>query len=306
MNISIIGYGSQGKRIHSLIKKKFNKVYIFHPRKKNKIFNNNIKILKESDIVFICSPNYSHLKYINILNNETYIFCEKPPVNKLSQYIKLKKIISKKKIYFNFNERFDLAPKFINKNKKILGKFLYGNFEIGYNINKKILKNSWKGNKTKTPRGVFEILSIHYLDLVNYLFGIKKLENKFYKNNNGVVTSAISKILTKENSDVNIFCSFSSPFVFKKKMIFENGIVESDEKSFKVYISNKNSKNIKKTSLLKLIKNNKHDYYKRYSNSVKDSVNFFLDDLVLKKKSAKINNQISLKSTKFFLNKSNN
>ena len=32
-------------------------------------------------------------------------------------------------------------------------------------------------------------------------------------------------------------------------MIFENGIVESDEKSFKVYISNKNSKNIKKTSL---------------------------------------------------------
>ena len=41
--------------------------------------------------------NYSHLKYINILNNETYIFCEKPPVNKLSQYIKLKKIISKKK-----------------------------------------------------------------------------------------------------------------------------------------------------------------------------------------------------------------
>ena len=41
--------------------------------------------------------NYSHLKYINILNNESYIFCEKPPVNKLSQYIKLKKIISKKK-----------------------------------------------------------------------------------------------------------------------------------------------------------------------------------------------------------------
>ena len=73
--------------------------------------------------------------------------------------------------------------------------------------------------------------------MINYLFGIKKLENKFYKNSNGVITSALSQILTKENSDVNIFCSFSSPFVFKKKMIFENGIVESDEKVLKYILA---------------------------------------------------------------------
>ena len=47
------------------------------------------------------------------------------------------------------------------------------------------------------------------------------------------------------------------------------------KKVLRYILAIKNSKNIKKTSLLKLIKNNKHDYYKRYSNSVKDSVNFF-------------------------------
>ena len=71
--------------------------------------------------------------------------------------------------------------------------------------------------------------------MINYLFGIKKLENKFYKNSNGVITSALSQILTKENSDVNIFCSFSSPFVFKK--MIENGIVESDEKILKCILA---------------------------------------------------------------------
>ena len=147
MKITIIGYGSQGQRIHSLLKNKFKKITIFHPKKKNSIFSNDLKELKKTDIAFICSANNTHLKYINILNDKTYIFCEKPPVNTKLQFKKLNKIIKKKKIYFNFNERFGETSKIINENKKILGNMIYSNFEIGYKMNKKTLN--------KTNQGVF-------------------------------------------------------------------------------------------------------------------------------------------------------
>ncbi len=302
MKITIIGYGSQGQRIHSLLRKKFKKISIFHPNKKNSIYSNDLKELKKTDIAFICSPNNTHLKYINILDDKTYIFCEKPPVNTKSQLKKLSKLLKKKKIYFNFNERFGEISKIINKNKKKLGNMLHSNFEIGYKIDKKNLSKSWKGNKKNAPRGVYEILSIHYIDLINYLFGIKEINNKLKKNSDGIVSSAVTNIISKKNSIVNIFCSFDTPFIFRKKMIFENGIIEEDEYSVKFFY-NKSSliKKTKRQKPLKLTSNIKKDYYSRYLNSIKMSVDFFLNHFIKNRYKKRIL-QISLQSTGFFLN----
>ena len=118
MKITIIGYGSQGQRIHSLLKNKFKKITIFHPKKKNSIFSNDLKELKKTDIAFICSPNNTHLKYINILNDKTYIFCEKPPVNTKLQFKKLNKIIKKKRFILISMKDLERLQKLLMKIKK--------------------------------------------------------------------------------------------------------------------------------------------------------------------------------------------
>ena len=79
--VGIIGFGSQGKRIFSILKKlKFKNLVIFKINKfyKNKkLYTNNFSKIKKCDIVFVCSPNNTHFKYVKSLEKNIYIFCEK-------------------------------------------------------------------------------------------------------------------------------------------------------------------------------------------------------------------------------------
>ena len=85
-------------------KKKKISFEIYKPKNKSSLDAEFYNRIKKFDIFFITSPNTTHFKYLHNLS-EKYIFCEKPPVSKLEDLNKLRKM-NTGKIYFNFNLRF--------------------------------------------------------------------------------------------------------------------------------------------------------------------------------------------------------
>ena len=109
ISAGIIGYKNHSKKIITLLKKKVEIKYIFHPRKEIKIknFTNNIDDLLNTDCIFVLCPSQYHFFYINYFIKKRfkgYIFCEKLPVTKVSDLKKLSKIVNNK-CYFNYNLR---------------------------------------------------------------------------------------------------------------------------------------------------------------------------------------------------------
>ena len=117
MKIGIVGDGGHSKRIQEILKKKKLKFYIYKPSRPKYFEKKKFEELKKCNVIFIISPNHTHYFYINKLYKDRYIFCEKPPVNTTSELIKLKRIKSKK-IYFNYNFRFNKITELLKKRKK--------------------------------------------------------------------------------------------------------------------------------------------------------------------------------------------
>ena len=84
-----IGAGNQSIRIQNYLEKKYkqiNIIYFLHRKKKIKQkYTFEIQSLLDCDIIFICSPNQTHFKYLKKFLNKKFIFCEKPPVSNLNQ-----------------------------------------------------------------------------------------------------------------------------------------------------------------------------------------------------------------------------
>ena len=306
MNITIIGNGSQSKRIFNILKKKnYKKIKFFNPRYKKSDTISNDKNLLNSDVIFICSPNHTHLNYIKSVNKKSFIFCEKPPVNNIKDLKKLLKI-NLKKIYFNFNERFNLLTSLIKSNRKKLGNMLYANIVVGPGISsERNFVNTWRGNKKKTTLGVYEILNIHFIDLINNLFGINKINSTLYRNKSGIVVSAKSTISAKFNVTVDIFCSFNVPFVYYKEFLFENGIIRVKPDGIYLYYPKITKDKYGRFKEPELKKKFKVSYYEEYNNSLIKSVNYFLKHVKSKTSFSKKELNKSLTTTKFFLNKKN-
>ena len=157
IKIAIIGNGTQSKRIQKILKKLKYTFLIYKPsNEKNTL---NFKKIKKCNVIFICSPNKSHINYIKKLSSKRFIFCEKPPVSKIKDLNYLKKL-NGKKIYFNYNFRFLKISEILSNLKKYkLGKLIYANIVTTKGLaTKKEYKNNWRSDKKKCPKGVFEFL----------------------------------------------------------------------------------------------------------------------------------------------------
>lgn len=305
LKVCIIGDGFHSKRIQKILKEINVDYFVYKPNSKINYHLENLNILKNFKIFFIISPNHTHFYYIKNLYKKGYIFCEKPPVNNIKDFIKLKKINSNK-IYYNFNFRFSKISKILkNRNNYKLGKLLYGNI-----INTKSIalsenyKNNIRSDKNNCPKGVFEMVTIHWLDLINHLFNVTKINKakmfNYSKWGNSYDNSHISLELNK-NCQVDIFSSYTAPFINKKIFIFDNGEVEQNENE--IIIQGPSLRYDKKNLLTtpKIIKKIRINEIEDYNNSLKESVGFFLNK-VLKKKMFSKNQQISwLKINKLVL-----
>ena len=280
--IGIIGQGSQYNRISKILKIKGIKFITYKPpRNKNYFDKEKFKELKKSNIIFILTPNDTHLNYIKLLHANRFIFCEKPPVNKLHDLKELKKIKSNK-LYFNYNFRFSKISEILEKIKLFdLKELLYANIITGHGLGfKKDYYKSWRSNRKICKKGVFEIVSAHWIDLINYHFHIKKIQNlnlRNYTKNTRGIDNSYCKILLKNNSEVNVFSSYTSPLIKKMIFVFTNGLIEQNDKFIEIRgpAMNLDKKNyFKKPKLIKRINlNESHDYHL----SLKKSVSYFLE-----------------------------
>lgn len=305
IDVCVIGDGTHSKRLQKILKKKKFLFSVYKPISKKNFKIENINFLKNYKYIFIISPNSSHTHYIKLLHKKCFIFCEKPPTNN-NKDLKILKKIKSNKIYFNYNHRFSKIAEILrNRNKYNLGEFVYGNIIFGHGLAlKKEYKYNWRSKKINCPKGVFEMLSVHWIDLVNnifnvYKFGKPKLTN--LSNVGDTFDNSKVRLEIKKGRYLDIYCSYTSPVINKKIFVFKNGIIEQDET--KVLIKgpslNYDKKNFLKTP--KIIESIKINESKDYILSLEKSVDFFFKNIKKKKFFSQKNYRQNLKINKMII-----
>jgi predicted dehydrogenase len=302
--IGIIGNGTHSKRIQNILKLKKRKFFVTDS--KNIKLKNEINKLYESKAIFIISPNNTHFKYLQMFKNTNYIFCEKPPVSS-KKHLKIIEKYNYKKIYFNFNKRFSVVAeilKFIMKKFKI-GELVYANMISSKGLAIKMeYKNNWRSNIKKSKKGVFETVSIHDIDLINYYFDVKKIYKSNLKNLSKIGNSfdtALTKIKLKNESFINIFSTYYSSLSRKSIFLFKNGILEFDIDKVTLRYPTK-TYNKKMQFITPKIRFKKNiNFEKDYLESLKKSVNYFLNTVDKNKNFKKKDFYSSIKSNNLIL-----
>lgn len=278
--IGIIGNGTHSKRIQNILKLKKKKFFVTNS--KNIKLKNTLNKLFKSKAIFIISPNNTHFKYLQMFKNTHYIFCEKPPVSS-KKHLNIINKYNYKKIYFNFYKRFSVVAeilKFIMRKYKI-GELVYANMISSKGLAiKKEYKTNWRSDIRKSKKGVFETVSIHDIDLINYYFNVKKIYKSNLKNLSKIGNSfdtSLTKIKLKNESFINIFSTYYSSLSRKSIFLFKNGIIEFDTNkvTFRYPTKSYNKKNQfinPKIRFKKVI-----NFEKDYLDSLKKSVYYFLD-----------------------------
>lgn len=234
--IALIGNGSQAQRI-KLILKKFDLEpdFIFKSRirRSDKGITDDFDKVCSCNIIFICSPNKTHFHYLKSLIGERYIFCEKPPVQSQKEINILKKL-DNGKIHYNFNLRYSELSNSISIAKDLnFGDLISASISISHGLaSKQDYENSWRANLSLCPKGVFEIVSIHAIDLIGHHFNIAKIDFNEISNRSGLGNGYdTSNTMIKLNNGgyVNIFSTYFGPNFFHWTFVFENGILIADQ-----------------------------------------------------------------------------
>ena len=297
--IGIIGNGKHSKRIQNILKFKKKKFFVTNSR--NIKFKNNIDRLNRSKAIFIISPNNTHFKYLEMFKSNSYIFCEKPPVSSKIQLIKIKKY-NYKKIFFNFNKRFSVVAETLQlvRKKFKLGELVYANMISSKGLaTKNDYKNNWRSNIKKSKKGVFETVSIHDIDLINYYFKVKKIYKANLKNLSKVGDSfdtSLTKIKLKNDAYINIFSTYNSSLMRKSIFFFKNGIIEFDTDKVTLRYPTKTFNKKKEFALPKIKFKKIINFEKDYMLSLKKSVYYFLNIIDKNKNFKKKDFDISIKS----------
>lgn len=302
LRVGIIGNGFHSKRIQIILKKKRINFFLYKPNRPKYYDLEEFKKLKKCNVIYIITPNKTHLSYIKKLHHKRYIFCEKPPVSSRKEIEQLKKIKSNK-IFFNYNFRFFKISEILKKRKIYkLGELLCGNLVHSHGLAlKKEYKKSWRSNIMKSPKGVYEIVSIHWIDLINFHFGIKKISKPHLINFSGIGSSfdTSSVQLELENkSVVNIFSTYNSAYSKRLFFLFQNGIVEQTDNLIQIkgpaINLDKNGFFIKPKVIEKLNINER----KEYTYSLEKSVDFFMKIVKSKKTFSKKDFNLAISSNK--------
>ena len=290
LKIGVIGIRNHAKRLidQLVASKKVDFILAFHPSRKieNKKFESTTKFseLLSCDAILISSPTKTHFYYINKLKSyKGYIFVEKPIVNSLIEERKLLKMDDNflSKIFVNYN--FIFSRVFVEIKKllasKNFGKHVYTEITSNHGLAfKKNYSDSWRAT---SKYGVAELVSVHFLNMIINLFDIKNFKNvKISSHNhsgNGKSPDTVHIIsINQTNNKFSILCSYATPFDVSIKIIGTNGIIHYDGKKLifryprETYDQNKRKKLI--------------NHAKEWQNSLRLSLDFFLENVLKKKK----------------------
>ena len=186
--ILIIGFGSIGQRHYRNLKTLgYNNLYIFDINKKLQITKLALNILKQFDVVFVCSPNHLHIKQaILAAQAGCHLFIEKPLSYNLAGIDKLYKICIQKKLIniIGCNMRFHPCLRFIKEylDSQKLGKIYSISHECGYYLPywRPGIDYSKNYAAKKSTGGGIILDGIHEFDLLFWLNNFNQVrESKF-------------------------------------------------------------------------------------------------------------------------------
>lgn len=240
IKILIIGFGSIGQRHYrNLLSLGYKNVWVYDvdARKTQKYKNtktiNNVsqKVLKQFDVVFVCNPNYLHIKSALLAARAgCHLFIEKPLSHSLAGVDKLIKICEQRKLVnlVACNMRFHPGLKFIKNYlaKKKLGKVYRIQHECGYNLAYWRPGTDYRKNYAakKSMGGGIILDDIHEFDLLFWLNNFEPAEESSFVYNK----ASDLQIETEDNC--------LAGFKFKNKVL---GAVSCD------YLQQKYSRNCK-------------------------------------------------------------
>jgi len=312
--IGIIGFGNHASRIISILEK-FKNIEIhkiFHPTKivLENIGTNQFEDLYDCDCILILSPDDTHFEYISKLsqNYNGYIFCEKPIVTKLNELNKLENISEdkKKKIFFNFNFRFSKISEILEKEStdKKIGEISHVTIISTHGLAfKKEYLDSWRSNKKKNHHNILDSLAIHYLDLI--LFQIGNIKNSNYyprlvsKNGNSYDTCRVT--LETEHVSTVIYCSYANPKINEIVIIGTDGYITIRNNKKEMFCPRDTFD--PKGFFIKppMIENEDFNFEDEYLDSLKKSLEYFIDTVKNKKSIDLKNFEKSIMTTKLLI-----
>ena len=256
MEIGIIGYrGHSLKLLRISLKQMSVKKIIIFCRSKNKsdelnYKNSNKKIkytydfndLINSRAVIVSSSNESHVSYIKkLLNEDLYIFCEKPACTNIKDYNFLSKLkkSDKSRIYFNYNFKKSQLNTDIKKilSYKKFGKPVHVTIESSQGIAfKDWFRNNWRSSKD-IFKNVSGNLGVHYINLLEGYFG--KPKKIFVKINsisgNQSNDTGIVNIHFNNNISATLVLTYAAPYSQQIKFLLSNSIISYKDNTLAIY-----------------------------------------------------------------------
>ena len=182
---------------------------------------------------------------------------------------------------------------------------MYANLTLSHGLaQKKEYKKNWRSNIKKCPKGVYEVASIHLIDLINFHFNIDKIKKPILLNHSDIgnsYDSSLSEILLQNKSTVNIFTTYNSPYSIRYFFLFENGIIEQIDNNLMIKgpAMNLDKKGFfKKPNVIKSFNVSENN---DYIVSLEKSVNFFLNIAINNKAFNRSIFQCSIKSNSLIL-----
>ena len=282
--IALIGDGSQSQRIKdSLRSHELEPDCIYKPslRKGDNSITDDFENVRECGIIFICSPNHTHFDYLESLIGDRYIFCEKPPVQTQNQIDSLREL-DNGKIHYNFNLRYSELSKFLIKSREYgFGELISASITSSHGLaTKQDYNKSWRSDSSLCPKGIFEIVSIHAIDLVGYHFDIASIDSNKLRNRSGVGNSydtANTTIILANSGRVDVSCTYVAPYFNNWIFVFENGLLIADQTG----ITLRGPRDVFDSRgffiLPPIIEKQSIDGNEDSAQSIKRSVDFFLD-----------------------------
>lgn len=280
MKIAIRGYGNHARRIEQTLK--LNNEIEIYQISRNFLSN---EIRENTKGIIICSPNFTHKKYIYKslkYNPDLPIYCEKPILNNAEDYEDIVKYIKTGKLFPGFNLRRSHIGDLIKKYNKKLGNTKSLSINISYPFGlKESYLNSWKSNFDFSSLGVMENLTIHFLDYAYYIFGEDGQRSIILSDFINSVPRNCDVLLKHKNGSItSIHNSYSEVVDSQLVLNFDHGRIVINNDGYSIYSPTLNLDIAKDFCLPSpLIASSKKNFDNFFGESLKNSVELFIQKI---------------------------
>lgn len=239
MKAGFIGYRNFAGKLRTLFEENgsVSSFLLYHPNKniKGVSSTNKLKDLCCCDFIVIASPDRTHADYLRkLINYEGYIFCEKIPVLTRKDLNFLKENPNPK-LYFNFNYRKSILYDILNEHQEEI-LYIHHCCGNGFALTDRYADN-WRSDKISAPLGVFQLSGVHFFDLLLFCYG---RPDSYHFNSRTVSKHGNSidnfEISLKFNNGIvaNLYFSYTSPFHYHFKITTTEQVLTYDGKMLNI------------------------------------------------------------------------